>query len=284
MMTKPRQPRRRSSDLKLLKTSPQERRSPGSRTPQYLFDCWDRVSRRVRLARQIVIFLDFDGTLVRLRHTPGEVFLGEPARRVLRKLVGRENVTLCFISGRQLDDLRLRARVEGAIYFGLHGWERSNGQPPDLPGTRQLRKQMQWVQQQVRELSGVRVEDKGICFGVHYRAARRPEVEKACAIVKEVLARLGPGFGLLAGKKIWEIYPKDMGNKGKAAQDLLQKIPGRKLVIYAGDDTTDETAFELLRSSVTIRVGKFRETKANFCVKSPSEVLLALKRFDGALP
>lgn len=283
-MTKTRQTRHRSTDSKPLKISPEARRTRGSRKPKHLLQCWDTVDRRVRHANQIVVFLDFDGTLVRLRHTPGEVFLGEAVRRVLRKLAHHRRITLCFISGRQLDDLRLRAGVEGAIYFGLHGWERSNGRPPELAGTRQLRQAMRWVRQQVRDLSGIRVEDKGICFGVHYRAARKPDVERAYAIVKEVLARLGPGFCLLAGKKIWEIYPQDMGNKGKAAQDLLQKIPGRKLVIYAGDDTTDETAFALLRNAVTIRVGKFRETKANFYLKGPAEVLMALKKLEAALP
>ena len=252
--------------------------------PQYLFDCWSRVDRRARLAKQVVVFLDFDGTLVRLRRKPKEVFLGEPARRVLRKLVRRRQVTLCFISGRQLSDLLQRARVEGAIYFGLHGWERSNGQPPDLPGTHQLREVMQWVRQQVRGIPGVRVEDKGICFGIHYRTARKPAVEKARAVLEESLTRLGPGFKLMAGKKIWEIYPKDMGNKGVAAKDLLRQFPGRKLVIYAGDDTTDETAFALLRNGVTIRVGEFRETKANFFVRSPAEVLKFLEKLEETLP
>ncbi len=229
------------------------------------------------------MFLDFDGTLVRLRHRSKEVILGKSAQRVLRKLVRRRQVTLCFISGRQLGDLQQRAPVEGAIYFGLHGWERSSGKPPDLPGTRQVREAMRWVQQQVRDIPGIRVEDKGICFAVHYRAARKPAVAKAHPIVKEALARLGPGFDLLAGKRIWEIYPADMGNKGKAAKDLLKQIPGRKLVIYAGDDTTDETAFALLRNSVTIRVGKFRETKANFFVRGPEEVLMLLEMLEGTL-
>lgn len=275
--------RRRSSDSKPVKNSRKASSSRDSMRPQYLFDGWEKVAHRARLAKQIVMFLDFDGTLVRLHHKPKEVFLGEPARQVLRKLVRRRSVTLCFISGRQLHDLRRRARVEGAIYFGLHGWEQNNGRHPDLPGTRRLRRGMRWVQRQVREIPGVGVEDKGICFGVHYRTARKPAVEKAYAIVKEVLVRLGPGFGLLAGKKIWEIYPKDMGNKGKAAKDLLQQIPGRKLVIYAGDDTTDETAFALLRNGVTIRVGKFQETKANFYVNGPAEVLTVLKKLEEAL-
>ncbi|HET7100564.1 MAG TPA: trehalose-phosphatase [Terriglobia bacterium] len=241
------------------------------------------MDRRIRKARHIVVFLDFDGTLVRLRRKPGEVFLGAPARRVLRKLAGRRQITLCFISGRQLADLQQRARVEGAVYFGLHGWQRSNGQPPDLPGTHKLRKTMAWVRQQVRDLPGIGVEDKAICFGIHYRNAGKPAVEKARALVQEVMARMGPGYELMVGKKIWEIYPKDMGSKGLAAKDLLRKIPGRKLVIYAGDDTTDETAFALLRNGVTIRVGKFRETKANFFLRSPGEVLMFLEKLEESL-
>ena len=76
--------------------------------PQDLFSAWTRVARRLRLAKAIVLFLDFDGTLVRLRRKPKEVFLGEPARRLLRRLARHPRVTLCFISGRQLVDLRRR--------------------------------------------------------------------------------------------------------------------------------------------------------------------------------
>lgn len=251
--------------------------------PQYLFDTWEKVGRRVRRAQHIVLFLDFDGTLVRLSRKPKEVFLGQPARRLLQRLVRRRRVTICFISGRQLHDLHERARVDGAIYFGTHGWERSNGKPPDLPGARDLRKVMRWARKQVADIPGVRIEDKGICFGIHYRNALKPAVDKARAVTREAMDRLGPGFSLLAGKKIWEIYPTDMGNKGKAAKDLLQQIPGSKLVIYAGDDTTDETAFELLPKGVTIRVGKFQETKANFFVRGPAEVLTFLAKLEETL-
>lgn len=282
-MTKTRLSRSKSADPQISKSAPKALPARGNPQPQHLFECWAKIDRRVRRARHIVVFLDFDGTLVRLRRKPNEVFLGEPVRRVLRGLVRHRKVTLCLISGRQLGDLRQRTRVEGALYFGLHGWERSSGPAPDLPGTRRLRKEMRWVQQQVRSIPGIKVQDKGICFGIHYRIARKPAVEKARAIAEEVLDRLGPGFGLLAGKKIWEIYPRNMGSKGKAAKDLLQQVPGRKLAIFAGDDTTDETAFALLRNSVTIRVGKFRETKARFFLRNPAEVLTFLERLEETL-
>jgi len=265
------------------KGPPKASPSEGSQKPPYLFECWEKIDRRVRRARHLVVFLDFDGTLVRLRRNPKDVFLEKPARRVLRGLVRHRQVTLCLISGRQLGDLQQRVRVEGALYFGLHGWERSNGQTPDLPETRRLRKEMRWVQQQVRGIPGIKIQDKGICFGIHYRTARKPAVEKARAIAQEVLARLGPGFSLMAGKKIWEIYPTDMGNKGKAATELLQQVPGRKLAVYAGDDTTDETAFAMLRNGVTIRVGKFQETKAKFFLRNPAEVLMFLEKLEETL-
>jgi len=251
--------------------------------PPHLSECWPQIDRQIRLAKQVVVFLDFDGTLVRLRRRPKDVFLGEPARRVLHRLVRHQQVTLCFISGRQLGDLQRRARVKGALYFGLHGWERGNGDTPDLPSARRLREEMQRIQQQVRDLPGIRVEDKGICFGIHYRTASKTAAKKAWTLVEEALNRLGPNFRLMAGKKIWEIYPMDIGSKGKTAKELLRQIPGRKLAIYAGDDTTDETAFALLRNGVTIRVGKFKETKAKFFLRNPAEVLKFLRKLEETL-
>ena len=251
--------------------------------PRYLFPAWSNIARRARRAKAIVIFLDFDGTLVRLQRNPKEVLLGESERRLLSRLAGHPGVTLCFISGRQLADLRRRARVKGARYFGLHGWERSDGQTSSLPGVGRLRKGMEWVQEQVCSFPGIRVEDKGICFAVHYREAPEETASKAKSVVEKVLERLGPGFRLMAGKKIWEIYPVQMGNKGIAAQDLLRQIPGRKLAIYAGDDATDETAFALLKNGVTIRVGRFRETHAKYFLHDPAEVLAFLKKLEDTL-
>lgn len=272
-----------STALRTLNGAAENGRSHDIRGPQHLFEGWAKINRRIRQAGHVVVFLDFDGTLVRLRHNPKEVFLEEPARLAIHKLVRHRHVTLCLISGRQLSDLRQRAPLKGALYFGLHGWQRSNGKTPEMPGARNLREGMKWIQEQVQDLDGIRVEDKGICFGVHYRTARKPAVAKAQALVNKVLKRLGPNFRLMSGKKIWEIYPNDMGSKGKAAKDLLRQIPGRKLVIYAGDDTTDETAFALLRNAITIRVGKFRKTKAKFFLRNPAEVVTFLEMVEEAL-
>lgn len=272
---------KRPSEARSLKDAPAPR---DSRSPQYLFDAWHRVAGRIQAAGHVVLFLDFDGTLVRLRREPADVRLGDPERRLLSRLAAHRSVTLCLISGRRLSDLRSRARIRRALYFGLHGWERSNGKAPHLPITQRLRPAMERLRKRVQALPGVHVENKGICFGVHYRAAQGSAIRQARAAVEETLKRLGPDFGLMAGKKIWEIYPKKMGSKGLAARELLRKRRGRNnLAIYAGDDTTDETAFALLRDAVTIRVGNFRETKAKFFLHGPAEMRVFLRKLEAAL-
>ena len=262
---------------------PPKQPSKKGRGPEHLFHSWATVARRIHSARVLVLFLDFDGTLVPLRQKPKEVFLDRSVRRLLNRLAAHPRVVLCFISGRQLSDLRQRTGVEGALYFGLHGWERSNGKPGLIQGVVRLHEARRWLEGQVRGLTGIRIEDKGVCFGVHYRGAPDSSIKQTKIAVEKTMARLGSDFRLMAGKKIWEIYPKDMGTKGTAVQDLLKQIPGRKLTIYAGDDATDETAFAQLRGGVTIHVGDAKQTHANFFLEDPSEVLMFLKKLEGAI-
>src|SRR2546423_6636289 len=52
----------------------------------HLFDSWEHVSKRVRAAIDIRIFLDFDGTLVRYYDRPEDVKLTSKCRRILESL------------------------------------------------------------------------------------------------------------------------------------------------------------------------------------------------------
>ena len=72
----------------------------------HLFAQWDRIARRIRENQRVVMFLDFDGTLVRIASMPGNVRLEDGMRDVLRKLAAHRNVTLAVISGRQRAELQ----------------------------------------------------------------------------------------------------------------------------------------------------------------------------------
>ena len=96
------------------------------RATPHLFAEWECIARRIRGNKRLVVFLDFDGTLVRIAPMPDGVRLEDETREVLRKLAAHPNVTLAVISGRQRAELQHYIGVRNVKYMGLYGWE-SNG-------------------------------------------------------------------------------------------------------------------------------------------------------------
>ena len=94
-------------------------------------------------------------------------------------------------------------------------------------------------------------------------------------------ARTYPGKLLLSsGKKVIELRPNLCWNKGDAAAKAVELFgrDKRPLVIYAGDDATDEDAFRALaRRAVTIRVGRKGNTRAKYYLRSTKEMMAMLK-------
>lgn len=266
------------------------------KSPRHLLKCWPETLKKLRAAKSVFLFLDFDGTLVRLRRRPKDVRLPASRRRLLQRLARRERVSLYFISGRSLAELHSLIRVPGAQYLGLHGWEQDAGTAPHLPhkgregGSKSQRAKVRTqtrldmakktIQASIQKLPGMWLQDKRVCFAVHYRAANAEDTEKARALVMRTLERLGPEFRMLAGKKIWEILPRGIGTKGDAARQILARRGGRPAVFYFGDDTTDETAFTALRTAFTVRVGKFHKTSAHYYLNGPGEVSQFLSKLD----
>jgi len=71
-------------------------------------------------------------------------------------------------------------------------------------------------------------------------------------------------------------------SKGEALIALRDEI-GAPVVLYAGDDVTDERAFEALgEQDITVKVGP-GDTVARYRVQSPEDVVAALARFRDAL-
>jgi len=266
---------RRGEGLTAWRRMPRTRSRRGSR---HLLDCWAEVSRRLRRAEHLVLFLDFDGTLVPLRHRPGDVWLDAEGRKAIERLARHRRVAVCLISGRRLADLRKRARISGVSYVGLHGWEREGRARRAVPEfLTQLKPSLAL---RLGELPGIRIEDKGFSIGVHYRGAQAPAVRRASVLLQECLRPYRGQFRLLKGKKVWEILPAEVAGKGVAAREVLAELDRPALPVYLGDDTTDEAAFEALRAGITVRVGPARQTQAHYRLRSPEEVRDFLERFE----
>ena len=249
----------------------------------HLFDCWPQVVRSIRSAKRLVLFIDFDGTLVPLRRRPSNVKpLDLVSRRILRWLAGHKRLTLYVISGRRLPELRKLAPVPGVRLLGLHGWE-GRDIPPLDEERRLLRRARQLLDQRLPDTSQIWLEDKGLGLTVHFRGAPQRAVRLARPIVLEVLRVLGPRLHMVQGHKVWELLPRQIDGKGSAVCALLAKLPPRTLPIFVGDDATDESAFAVLSHGLTIRVGRNPRTKARFFLRNPDEVKIFLRKLQAEI-
>lgn len=179
-------------------------------TPVHLLSRWARVARRLRAAKRLALFLDFDGTLHPLRRRPEAVVLDRSTRRLLARLSARRRVTLCVISGRRRDDLRKRVGVPGLVYLGLHGWEGGSGMRASARLRAAVKRVRQRLERRLRNLPGIWVEDKTLSVVVHYRAAREAVGRRARSIVRDAVRPDRSELRVLAGKKVWELLPREV--------------------------------------------------------------------------
>jgi trehalose-phosphatase len=244
---------------------------------RHLFDCWQQVAHRVRSAGSVALFLDFDGTLAEFCLRPEDVTLAHATKHALARLASQARVRVCVVSGRRLKDIQARTGLSHIRYLGLHGWE--NGASPRLdPMTRLVvQRAKHTLANRVRQLPGIRLQDKGAVFSVHYRGASEPQVAAARLAVGETLATATP-LRAIAGRLVWEILPRSIGDKGAAVQHQLRLFSRQTLPIYVGDDRTDEPAFVALSHGITIRVGPRLLTRAEFQLRGPAEVRTFLEK------
>lgn len=257
-------------------------RAASRRGSRHVFDHWAEVAQHIQNVKHIALLLDFDGTIVPIQPRPEMVHLGLPTRRLIGRLAGHSRVTVCIVSGRRLADLRRRAKVPGVRYVGLHGWEwdRKKSAPFE---DEVLREAKRLLEERLGALAGIRLEDKGISFAVHYRGATSGTARLARSIFQKTLKPFEPYLQVLNGKKVWEVLPPEVQGKGRAVRLLLAELPHGTLPIYVGDDTTDEAAFAELRRGITVRVGNYRRTRARFYLRSPDEVVAFLEALEAEI-
>lgn len=250
---------------------------------RHLFRCWPQVASRIRSARVLRLFLDFDGTLAHLSPTPGEVTLSAGTRRALRRLSHHERVHVAIVSGRRRADLRRRVSLPRLQYWGLYGWERRPGRSLPLQARTVVSRARDRITSLVEELPGVWVEDKGLAFSVHTRGASARATRQARDCLRRVLAHYEAYLHILPGDRVWNVLPRQVPGKGPAVRQAIERLRTTFLPVCIGDDATDESAFLILNRGITVRVGPARPTHARYRLSDPDDVLCFIERLDEAL-
>lgn len=240
-------------------------------------------------AEHWALFLDVDGCLLDLADAPDAVMVPEGLREGLESLQSRLGGALALVSGRaiaRLDELFAPSRFDSV---GLHGAEcRSRRRtqepgppPPALATIREAALRLASVYE------GALVEDKGRAVALHWRGA--PDAEPALqAFAVHSLEQL-PGYRLQQGREVVELYPGGEGDdsidKGRAIAALLEVPPYRgRTPVFAGDDYTDESGFELVnaREGISVLVGDRAPSAARFHLAAPAAVRAWLGVQDNA--
>jgi trehalose 6-phosphate phosphatase len=249
----------------------------------HLFQHWGEISNRVRAARDIRLFLDFDGTLVPICPTPKDVKLPERVRKVLTRLNRHPRVHVAMVSGRRNSALRTYVRVPRIQLLGLYGWERSGGIVLPARTRRALPRLRKILGSLPREFPGIQFEDKGVSFGIHFRGASPKSVRGAQNWTRKFLTSIRADFRVIHGNRAWEIVPRQVMGKGHALREFMKDLRSPFLPIYLGDDMTDEPAFKALRRGIPIQVGPALPTNARFRLRNPEEVRVFLERLEEEL-
>jgi trehalose 6-phosphate phosphatase len=248
---------------------------------RHLFHSWPQVIHRFEAKSTIALFLDFDGTLVPIQARPEDVWLDDATRRTLSRLVRSPRFRLWIVSGRRRADVRARVRVPGIRYLGLHGWEGRAAGAITEEAREAVACAKSWLACLLLSVPGVWLEDKGLTLAIHYQSVAEDGVRKARKFVEGVLAPFDDTLQLIRGKKVWELAPRELGDKGVAVASELSAAGSRAVPIFIGDDLMDEPAFCALSCGVTVRVGRPCRTHARYRLSSVEQVHQFLERLEG---
>jgi trehalose 6-phosphate phosphatase len=251
------------------------------RSTPHLFKNWKNIVRRIRGKKHIVIFLDFDGTLVRIAPLPDAVCLPSETREVLRRLGKHRNVELIIISGRRRADLQRFVGLRKIKYMGLYGWENKSNKKLPYPERVALAQTLVDLLAELPAYPGAWIEPKYNSFSVHLKGLNVEIKREVQQVVTKRVGLLSETLQAMTNLRDVEVAPVSIGNKGMAVQNILRQAAMRgALPIYFGDDLSDEPAFAAAGKGVSILVGKRRATRAKFFLRGPAEVTAALSRME----
>lgn len=249
--------------------------------------------------KQIVVFLDYDGTLSPIVADPDKAFMTRKMRAALKGIA--RHFPTAIVTGRCRDKVYSFVKLAELYYAGSHGMDIKGPTKSQSPKQGNNNKAVLFqpasqflpmidevykiLLEKTNSVPGAKVENNKFCLSVHFRCVDEkswaPLAEKVRLVLNEY-----PQLRLTQGRKVLEIRPTIKWDKGKALEYLLQSLGYENsddvFPIYIGDDRTDEDAFKVLRGrgqGIGILVSRVpKETDASYTLQDPPEVEQFLRR------
>jgi trehalose 6-phosphate synthase/phosphatase len=220
------------------------------------------LGRRMQDADELLLLLDYDGTLVPFTPTPELARPDAALLALLRALAERPETEVHVVSGRSREALD---QWLGALPIWLHAehgfWSRT---PDRGEWTAAAEVGGSWrepVLAILRDITartpGSLIEAKAVALAWHYRLADRETGARRANELRLHLNQLlsNEPVEILAGNRVIEIRPYGI-HKGRIVPPLPPERLARTAILAIGDDRTDEDLFVALPpEAVSVRVG-----------------------------
>jgi len=200
-------------------------------------------------ARVLLVACDYDGTLAMIVDDPAAAHPDPRAIQALRDLAALPNTVVAIISGRARAHLAgFLGDIPGAVLIGGHGGEWEDGR--STPQAEALAVRLEVI---AGGFPGATVEPKPTGAAFHYRLVDDDTAEDAASAA--IVGAADLAARVVRGKRVVEFSISD-ADKGSALQRLRGEI-SPDVIVFIGDDVTDEDAFAALRpSDIAVKVGE----------------------------
>lgn len=248
----------------------------------------DAAVERARAARHLLVALDFDGTLGPLVDEPMSARMLPAARDALNRLAVAPQTTVALVSGRTLEHLAeiSERSADSPIHLaGSHGAEfwHPGGSPDagEADDHAALRDTLtERAEAIIAGVDGAWIERKRFGFGLHTRLSDPQRAAEAIGRIDELVAAEAPDWRRRTGQDILEFASRDEGKD--SAVRRLRELVEADVVVFAGDDVTDEDALASLgEGDIGIRVGG-GESAAPYRVADAATLAVLLGRLAEA--
>jgi trehalose 6-phosphate phosphatase len=245
----------------------------------------ETLASRLSGLNELLLCLEFDGTLAVSGDDPDETTVRPEMRAAMAELHSHRSVTVAVTSGRSLDDVRARVDLPGVTYAGNHGLElRTEGVRNVHPVAETYRPDVDHVCAELRDAfageASVAVEHRGQTLAVHHRRVPDSRVPAVWKAVARAVGEFASGtLTVRGGDGEVEVRPAVAWDRGSVVSSLLDERASC-LPVFVGDARTDEAGFRAVeREGVGVRVGDAEEraTAATEFVRDADEATALLE-------
>lgn len=236
--------------------------------------------RRIKQIPRFALLADYDGTLApfvidRERAQP------YPEIPSLLLKLAMKGVRVVIVRGRPAGQIQELLGISSLEVWGCHGAERllCTGEYSQLHSSHTVEVELLVEALHCEGLSAL-LEVKPFGVAVHWRGLRSPEIaEVECAAHRAFQSLPVPSLNPLTFDGGVE-FRLSRASTADAIRQVKREMPSAPM-IYMGDDTTDEDAFNALDDadlSVLVR-SEYRATSAHLWLKPPEQLISLLEFF-----